>query len=163
MVHREQGYNVLLCAKDDKVYKVDGETLVQLGSGFASDSWQYCSFTDGGGTVNTILTNGSAADNVQRVYVSGGVHTIAAAYNSATSLISPCVFKNRMYFAVKNSMTVKYGGSQAIAGNLKDFDLGSLFKLGGRIVNIANWTQDAGLGMDDLLCIFTSEGSLYVL
>lgn len=162
MVHREQGYNALLCAKDDKIYQVDGENLVQLGSGFATDQWQYVSFTDGGGTVNTILTNGSAADNVQRIYVSGTSYTLASAYNSATNLISPCVFKNRVYFAVKNSMTVKYSGSQAIAGNLTDLDLGSMFKLGGRIVNIANWTQDAGLGMDDLLCIFTSEGEVAV-
>lgn len=162
MAHREQGNMALLGAQDGKVYHIIGSNKTELASGFLSDDWQYCSFTDSAGTVHTILTNGAAADNVQIVQESGGSLTMTAAYNSAVNLIAPCSFKNRMYFALKNTLTIKYAASQAIAGNLTDLNLGSMFKMGGRIVNIATWTQDGGTGMDDLLCIFTSEGEVAV-
>lgn len=160
MAHKEKGYETLLCADDGVIYSVvDGE-LEEIADDFSGDAWQYTSFTDGSGRVNTILTNG--IDNVQRLYVDNATLTLASAYNSATNLICPCAFKSRMYFAVKNTLTIKYSDSQAISGDLGTADLGSLFKLGGSIVAIANWTQDAGAGMDDLLCIFTSEGEVVV-
>ena len=177
MAHREQGNMALLTANGGSVYHVVGNTRTELGSGFSSDDWQYCSFTDGGGTVNTIMTNGAAADNVQRVYedyigdesgsgsgadIGVSALVMTSAYNNAVNLIAPCCFKNRVYFAEKNTLKIKYAASQAIAGNLTDLNLGSLFKMGGRIVNIATWTQDGGNGMDDLLCIFTSEGEVAV-
>lgn len=161
MAHREKGKEALLAAVSGKIYIINGENKTELGTGFSSDSWQYTSFTDGSGAVNTILTNGST-DNVQRIYNNGGSLAIASAYTSATNLVCPCAFKNRMYFAQKNTLKISYGGSQAIAGELTEFDLSSLFKFGGYIVNIADWTQDAGAGMDDLLCIFTSEGEVAV-
>lgn len=160
MAHREKGEEALLAASSGKIYIISGEDKTELGSGFTSDNWQYTSFTDAAGTVNTILTNG--LDNVQRIYVDNGSLTIGAAYTSATDLICPCSFKNRVYFAVKGTMAIKYTDSKAINGALNDYDLGSLFRFGGHIVNIADWTQDAGAGMDDLLCIFTSEGEVAV-
>jgi hypothetical protein len=160
MAHREKGFETLLFASEGSVYAVGLDTVPELGSGFSSNDWQYSSFTDGSGKVNTILTNG--IDNVQRVYEDNNALTMGAAYTSATSLICPCTFKNRMYFAHRDTLKICYSDSQAIAGELTDFDLGSLFKFGGSIVSLANWTQDAGTGMDDLLCIFTSEGEVAV-
>jgi hypothetical protein len=100
-------------------------------------------------------------DKPQRVYDDSGTLKIEEAYD-ATKVICPCAFKNRMYFADVDALSIEYSGVQYITGELTKFDLGSLFKFGGHIVNIANWTQDAGLGMDDLLCIFTSEGEVAV-
>lgn len=160
MAHKEKGYETLLCADDGKIYSLIDGGLTQLASGLSGNAWQYSSFTDASGRVNTILTNG--IDSVQRAYIDNNALTVASAYNSSTLLICPCAFKNRMYFAVKNTLTVKYADSQAIAGDLTELNLGSLFKFGGSIVAIADWTQDAGAGMDDLLCIFTSEGEVAV-
>lgn len=161
MTFNKKGKETLLCAIDGYVYKMNADTTrTVLQSGFAGDAWQYCSFTDGGGNVNTILTNG--VDNVQRVYDNAGTLTMVSAYNSATSLNSPCAYKNRMYFAVNDTLTYKYSGIQEIAGNLKTEDLSSIFKQGGRIVNIAVWTQNAGTGMANLICFFTSEGEVAV-
>lgn len=162
MAHREQGNMQLLCADDGVVYEVAGQERTQLADGFSSDDWQYCSFTDAAGKVHTVLTNGAAADNVHMVQENSGSLTMTSAYNDAVNLIAPCNFKNRMYFAIKNTLIIKYSGVQAIAGDLTNYNLGSLFKMGGRIVNIATWTQDGGTGMDDLLCVFTSEGEVAV-
>lgn len=161
MAHREKGFETLLCSDNGSIYIVQGENRTLLKSGFASDAWQYSSFTDSAGKVHTMLTNGST-DNVQRVYEDNNAITITDAYTASNGLICPCAFKNRMYFAVRNTLSLKYGASNAISGSLTTLDLGSLFKFGGSIVSIANWTQDAGAGMDDLLCIFTSEGEVAV-
>lgn len=161
MAHRGKGEEALLAADGGKIYIINGDERTELGTGFSSDNWQYTSFTDGSGAVNTILTNGST-DNVQRIYQDNGALTITTAYTDATDLICPCAFKNRMYFAVKNTLSLKYADTQAIDGQLEDWEIGSFFKFGGHIVSVADWTQDAGLGMDDLLCIFTSEGEVAV-
>lgn len=160
MTFVKKGMETLLYSVGGAIYKLNNDNSVTLlKSGFTSDNWQYCSFTDGGGNVSTMLTNGT--DNVQRIYDNSGLICVDA-YNSATSLICPCSFKNRMYFALADSLTVKYSESQAIAGNLKTLDLSAIFKQGGRIVNIANWTQNAGTGMENLICFFTSEGEVAV-
>ena len=85
IAHREQGNSTLLCASGGKIYVVNGANRTELASGFASDDWQFSYFTDSGGTVSTILTNGSAADNVRRIYYSGSTLTMTTAYNSAVT------------------------------------------------------------------------------
>lgn len=161
MTYNKKGMETLLCAQDGAVYRLDtNNARVLLDDGFASDNWQYCSFTDSAGNVSAMLTNG--VDNVQRVYDNSGTLAITTAYNSATSLIAPCAYKSRMYFAVKDSLTVKYSDSQAINGNLTSLNLGSIFRQGGHIVSIGNWTQNAGTGMSNLICFFTSEGEVAV-
>ena len=103
MTFNQKGDEALLFSYEGDVYKLNSdntETLLQ--AGFTNDDWQYCSFTDGGGNVNTVLTNG--VDNVQRVYDDNGTLTMASTYNSATSLNSPCAYKYRMYFAVNDTL-----------------------------------------------------------
>ena len=162
MTYTKKGMETLLCAIDGNIYKLNADnTRTLLKSGFSGDNWQYCSFTDGSGNINTILTNGTT-DNAQRVYDNAGTLTIADAYNSATSLNSPCSYKNRMYFAVNDSLKIKHSAVQAINGNLTETNLAGIFKLGGHIVALANWTQNAGNGMANLFCILTSEGEVAV-
>lgn len=161
IAHKEKGHETLLCAGSGKIFTLISGERTEVASGFSGNEWQYASFTDSSGKVSTIITNGTV-DNVQRLYINNDAMAITAAYNSATGLICPCSFKNRMYFVVKNTLKIKYGDSQAINGDLTELNLGSIFQFGGSIVSLANWTQDAGLGMDDLLCIFTSEGEVAV-
>lgn len=162
MTYNKKGMETLLFAKGGIIYKLNADNSnAVMQSGFNSDNWQYCSFTDSGGNISTILTNGST-DNVQRVYDNSGTLAITSAYNSATSLIAPCAYKNRMYFAVADTLKVKYSDSQAIAGNLTELNLGSIFRTGGHIVAIANWTQNASTGMANLICFISNEGEIAV-
>ena len=59
-------------------------------------------------------------------------------------------------------MNVKYAGVDSIAGEIKDFPVGAIFASGGEICALADWTQDAGEGMDDLLVILTNKGEVAV-
>ena len=47
-------------------------------------------------------------------------------------------------------------------GELDVFPLTALFKKGGYIRAMASWTTDGGMGMDDMLVIFTSNGEVAI-
>ena len=71
-------------------------------------------------------------------------------------------FQNRLWFVQENTMSCWYLGVANIAGAATAFDFGPLFRRGGHIVKIDTWTLDAGYGLDDNLCIFTSKGEVAV-
>jgi hypothetical protein len=50
----------------------------------------------------------------------------------------------------------------SIAGNVLAFDFGSLFTHGGVLSQLASWTMDAGVGIDDHLLVLSSKGDLGV-
>ncbi|NCV55893.1 MAG: hypothetical protein EBW54_06760, partial [Betaproteobacteria bacterium] len=59
-------------------------------------------------------------------------------------------------------MTCWYLGVSNVAGTAVEFPMGALFKHGGAILKIDTWTLDAGYGLDDYLCIFTTKGEVAV-
>ena len=114
-------------------------------SGFSSDNWTYADFTDGSGAVHTILANGSDTPQDYTSSLSDVGYTLTGFPN----LDCPLAFKNRLYF-ISGDWSIAYSGVQSISGNLTSFEMGSYFKKGGKLLSIANWTQDAGNGADDL-------------
>ena len=149
----------LIVANEGVLSKVnDDGTFTEVAKGFSSDNWQSVHFTDASGRVNMIAVNG--ADKVQRFYNDeSGVLTHEEAFE-VEGLHSPAVFKNRLYFA--QGMNVKYAGVDSIDGEIKDFPVGAIFASGGEICALADWTQDAGEGMDDLFVILTDKGEVAV-
>lgn len=134
----------------------------QTKSGFLSDDWTYTPFTDGAGKVHTFMANG--VDVPQEYSVSGETGTLADTTYTVPSgvlLDNPISFKNRLYF-IGGDWDIYYSGVQSITGELTPFSVGSFFKKGGRILKIANWTQDSGSGSDDLFVIISTEGEVMV-
>jgi hypothetical protein len=70
--------------------------------------------------------------------------------------------QKRLWFVEENSMRLWYLGTDAISGAATQFPVGSLFKLGGKVVAIASWTVDNGSGSNDLFVILTSNGEIAV-
>ena len=71
-------------------------------------------------------------------------------------------WKKRLWFIERNSTSAWYGATDAITGTLKEFDFGSEFKRGGFLSFMANWTIDAGEGVDDFLVIVSSMGEVLI-
>lgn len=71
-------------------------------------------------------------------------------------------FKNRVWLIEKNSMNAWYLGVASIGGAASKLDLGSLFKLGGYLMAMANWTIDNSSGVDDYAAFITSEGEVAI-
>lgn len=126
-------------------------------SGFSSDNWTYADFTDGSGAVHTILANGSDTPQDYTSSLSDVGYTLTGFPN----LDCPLAFKNRLYF-ISGDWSIAYSGVQSISGNLTSFEMGSYFKKGGKLLSIANWTQDAGNGADDLFVLISTEGEVLI-
>lgn len=156
------GYNQeqMLLATSSEISLVDlGDgSLTSKGTGFTSGDWVSTSFTNGAGGISTFLANGQ--DDPQ-VYDGSTLATVGFTLPTP-KLDSPMVFKNRLYYVAKDTLTFYYGGIQAISGALTEFDVGAFTNLGGSILKIITWTQDAGQGMDDLFVVLTSEGEAVV-
>lgn len=73
------------------------------------------------------------------------------------------VWKNRVWFTVKDSSKVYYLDTvDAITGTAVEFEMGSLLTHGGNICAGMSWTMDAGIGIDDFLVVIGTEGDVGV-
>lgn len=72
------------------------------------------------------------------------------------------IWKNRVWFLVKNSSTAYFLPVSQTSGQLSAFDFGQQFNLGGSLLWATNWTYDAGDGVDDSLILASSEGQVLV-
>ena len=133
-----------------------------LVSSLGNSRFQYVNFATTGGAY-IIAVNGSS---VCRQYDGTNWHKDGdgAPWDitgvSSASLINVTAYKNRLWFVEKNKLKLWYLPIQAIGGAATSFDLSSIFSLGGYIVSIATQTIDAGYGVDDYMCIITSEGEV---
>lgn len=72
------------------------------------------------------------------------------------------LFKERLYFVEKNSLSFWYLPVDSINGAVTEFPLGGIFKKGGYLQAMGTWTIDAGYGVDDLAVFVTSNGEVAV-
>ena len=72
------------------------------------------------------------------------------------------LFKERLYFVQKNSLSFWYLPVDSINGAVTEFPLGGIFKKGGFLQAMGTWTIDAGYGVDDLAVFATSNGEVAV-
>ena len=72
------------------------------------------------------------------------------------------LFKERLYFVIKDSLDFCYLPVDSINGAVSKFPLGGIFKNGGYLQAMGTWTIDAGYGVDDLAAFVTSNGEVAV-
>lgn len=77
-------------------------------------------------------------------------------------LCFPLSWKKRLWFVEQESTNLWYLPVDSIYGAAVKLDVGPLFKRGGKVEFIANWTLDAGEGIDDLLVIVGTNGDVLV-
>lgn len=128
-------------------------------SGLTNARFQHVNFTTPGGSF-LFLVNGADAPR----HWNGTVWTTPAitGIGSPSSLVDVTVHKSRLWFAAVNSLSLWYLPVNSVAGAAVEFPLGSIFRSGGSIRAIGNWTIDAGQGVDDHLVIVTTEGEVAV-
>lgn len=122
------------------------------------------SFTTAGGDFLYIL-NGS--DDAQLYDGSAwtpvnAASTPAIAGVASADLAQGWVYRNRLFFVEKGSMSVWYPPVGALGGVLSSLTLSGTFKRGGAILFGATWSLDAGDGIDDKCVIVSSEGEVAV-
>lgn len=119
----------------------------------AAGSWLVCcSETDGYFTY----------DGTTWVKVAMGVGPTEVSVGDPTKFVQCCLWKRRIWFVERNSSKVWYLAADALYGVAAALDLGPLLKKGGGIAWIANWTIDAGEGIDDFLVICSENGEIII-
>jgi len=108
------------------------------------------------GTDDMVMYDGSTWMDVN------GTSTPAITGLATDQMANICVFKRRIWYVEKDSMSAWYLPVDQIAGALEEFPLGQLFVRGGYLMAMTNWTIDGGNGVDDYVVFITSEGEAAV-
>lgn len=69
-------------------------------------------------------------------------------------------WKSRIWFIQKESTKAWYLATSALVGPASSIDIGPFIKKGGKLAFIANWTIDAGEGVDDFLVLGSENGEI---
>jgi hypothetical protein len=160
------GASKLFAAAGTAIYDVTtaGAVGAAVQTGLTNARWQDSAITTPGGSF-LYLVNGADKprlwDGASWVAVDGA-STPAITGVTTTDLIHVCLFKNRLFFVEKNSMSVWYLPVNSIGGAAAEIDLGSIFRLGGSIMACYTWTIDAGNGADDHFVILSTNGEVAV-
>jgi hypothetical protein len=82
--------------------------------------------------------------------------------NAVENFVNVSVFKGRVIFTEKNSLSFWYLSAGVAGGALTEFDLSGEASKGGYLMATATWTRDGGSGVDDFFVAITSEGEAIV-
>lgn len=131
-------------------------------SGLTNSRWQYVTIGTAGGYF-LLACNGA---NDIELYdgatwtAINALSTPAITGVTTSEIIGVNNFKNRIWLIQKNTLKAWYLPVSAIAGAANALDLSALFKLGGYLMAMENWTIDNANGVDDYAAFITSEGEV---
>jgi hypothetical protein len=160
------GTRKLFAASGTGFYDVSsaGAVGAAVVSGLTNAQWEYANIATAGGSF-FYAANGVDSpryyDGTTWVAVTG-VSTPAITGVTTTALHSPTVWKNRLWFAQKDTLTAWYLPTSSIGGAASSLNLTALFKSGGYLTSIFSATIDNANGIDDYLAFITSEGEVAV-
>lgn len=87
-----------------------------------------------------------------------GAHDISGFDTAKAANIA--LFKRRVWLIERDTLHAWYLGIDSIAGAAANFDLSSVFRLGGYLMTMATWTIDNIAGIDDYAAFISSEGEI---
>jgi hypothetical protein len=91
-----------------------------------------------------------------------GASTPALTGLDSRDVANVSLFKSRLILTQRGSMSFWVGDLNSVGGAFTEFPLGAIFPKGGYLVATANWTVDAGNGVDDRFVAISSEGEIAV-
>lgn len=91
-----------------------------------------------------------------------GVSAPAITGPTTTNLIDVETYRQRLYFLHKDFLGFYYLPADSVGGAAAAFRIGSLCRLGGKVVAHGTWSIDGGSGPDDHYALATSEGEIVV-
>jgi hypothetical protein len=94
--------------------------------------------------------------------VTGSYTTIGITGVDSSTFIGVNLFKNRLYFTQKDTLSCWYLDVNSIGGTANPLYFGSIARNGGYLQAMGTWTLDAGQGADDYAVFVTSMGEVIV-
>lgn len=134
---------------------VTSVTITAAGSGYVV-----------GNTLSASNTNlgGAGSGFTIKVETVGGwsTTTISGSGLTPSNLITLTVHQQRIWAIENNTMNIWYSAPSAFQGTYTKLPLGQLFKLGGSLMQMANWTIDNASGINDYAAFITTEGEVAI-
>lgn len=152
--------NKLFGAQGGKIWDVTTSTpsVSQNSTGSTENVWNTTQFATTAGMFLLAVSPGAGY-----WYYDGATWTNPTVTGLPANPTSVVVWKNRVWFTIKDSASVYYlTNVNAITGTASEFPMGSILRNGGAIRGMINWTLDAGVGIDDYLVIIGSQGDVAV-
>ena len=134
-------------------------------SGLTNARWVYTNVATSGGQFlmavngvdNLLFYDGTTWEKV----TGASAHAITGIATTSLSHIN--IWKNRVWMVEKNSFRMWYLGTSSIAGAATSFDFGPIFKLGGSLMAMVNWTNTNTItGADEYAAFVSTEGEVAV-
>lgn len=123
-----------------------------------------------GQTIGTIIATGAnnylilvnGTDSLRKFDGSAwsAVATLGTTNTNTYSYVE--TYNQRLFFIRKNSLTLEYLPINSISGTPLSYDLGAIFRKGGKLVALGTWTIDGGVGAQDKLVAVTSQGEVAI-
>jgi hypothetical protein len=152
----------IVAAAGTQIYDTSGASI---STGWTGDDWSWTYFANLSSTDYTVMVNGH--DGVVSWDGTTFVKETVTAPSGAT-WVNPLRFDkvlshmNRLWFADSDNLALYYLPVQQKTGALFLLPLNAMFKRGGYITAVYTWTIDGGLGLDDAIVIFSSNGEAVI-
>lgn len=159
----KSGTASLFAAAGTSFYNVTstGSVGAAVVTGLTNARWQRVNMSTGGGNF-LMAVNGS--DKLRgwdgsAWWIDGdGAHDITGV--DTAQCIGIELFKRRVWLIQKNTASVWYLPVDSIAGAASELSFGSIFRKGGQLMAMANWSLDAGSGIDDYAAFISDQGEV---
>lgn len=161
----QMGTSALFAAAGSSFYNVSASGAVGAAvvTGLTNSRWQHVNMATTGGSF-LMAVNGSdklRGWNGTAWWTDGdGTHDITG-IDTATC-IGIGIFKRRLWLIEDASASAWYLPVDSIAGAASELDLGSIFTRGGKLQAMADWSIDAGIGVDDYAAFISDQGEVAV-
>lgn len=166
MVYNGIANNKIAAVANGSIYDITaGGTFPAAAlSGMSNSRFDWVNFANSGASY-LVAVNGA---DLPRFYngtswtFSGLTYAPAITGVAATTFSQVNVWKNRLFFVQKNTLSCWYLGTGAIGGAAAELNFGGVAKLGGALIATATITTSAGTTPDDYFVAITSEGECLV-
>lgn len=153
----------LFSATETNIYDITGAP-VSLVSGLTSGDWTFTQFSTTGG----VFIVGVNGDDVGKIYDGTTMSDLLATFPSgltSADMSHVWIYKNRLWFAQKDSLNAYYLPVDSIAGAAVAFPLGGIFAQGGSLLFGQGWSLDSGgdggLSEQCVFCSTQGEVAIY--
>ena len=164
MAYKGSAGTELLAAANSKIYNVTSGLLpVELTTGMTNDRWQHFH-------INDFLVMANGADAPKKTDGTSIADLVLQLWNPTTEVFDPFPnpeeiigginFKGRAYYWKAREQSFYYAQPGGLEGELYEFPLTSIVQTGGHVQVLFTWTQDAGVGPDDILGVLFSTGEI---
>ena len=137
---------------------ITGNRVTISGASSAEYNGTYVITKTGASTFTYTMASTPALDAT----VPGTYTTIGITGVDSSTFVNVNLFKNRLYFTQKNTLTCWYLDVNSIGGTANPLYFGSIARNGGFLQAMGTWTIDAGEGADDYAVFVTNMGETIV-